>query len=221
MGTIILRNIEMTLDPESIQNAINEISELNGDLVRALDALTERLLKNGVMMARMKLRGFLNKNAGLSTGELSRSIHVEMENGSKGYLVAGTPGDSGGPYSYAVYFEFGFGTGSHYRKQDGSLIKTTESVERHKQAGLISHSIGRLKDHPSGRDVYRDMESFPIRQDREDGPEYFGWVYKDRRTGKFYISKGQNPKPFMYETFVYLSESAEKDGGRFIAEYIA
>ena len=230
MGEIVLKEIKMTLDPESIQNAIDEVTDLNLNLRYAMDCLCEWLLKQGVMIARMQLRGYLGKHGKPSKGNLYRSIRYEMANGKsgEGYLMAGYPGDhqSDNPQyanvSYAVFFEFGFGTGSYYYKQSqgGGLMKTQASIDRNLSVGNFdaSRTRGRTKSHPSGKGHYRDAEEYQIRQSNQG--EFFGWVYKNKMDGKFYISEGQPPKPFMYNTYMELLEKAQKDGPRIIAEYL-
>ena len=225
MGSFVIKTIDMTLNPESIQHAINIVNELRSDLPKALDALCEYLLKQGVFIAKMKLLGYTSRQGASARGDLYRSIRYEIEDG-KGYLLAGYPNDHGSDnpawanISYAVFFEFGFGTSSNYDR-GGRLLKSESSVDKHMEHGLIGKRTGRTKNHPTDRDVYRRMEDYSVRKDSEDSPEYFGWVYKNKKDGKFYVSRGQNPKPFMYETLLALTEKAEQDGGRIIGTYFA
>lgn len=220
-------NISMTLDPDSVQKAIDRISDLTTDLQQALDALCEWLLKQGVTIARLKLLGYEHAKGKSARGNLYKSIRYEMANGKSGtgYLIAGYPGDHMselGQYSnisYAVFFEFGFGTGTYYTRSHNRLVTSTESYERNFDIGNIGSRSGRTKAHPSGRDVYRKIESYNTLTD-SNGKEFFGWVYKDRMSGKFFVSHGQNPKPFMYETLQELRSKAESESQRIIAEYI-
>ena len=228
MGEFTLKRITMTLDPQSIQNAIDEIKELDLNLKYALDALCEWLLKDGVMIAKMNLRSYFTKGSGAGnrSGLLSRSIRYEMANGKsgRGYLIAGYPGDhmSDNPawanYSYAVFFEFGFGTSSNYL-EDNTLLTTENQIHDAYNAGKISRSTGRTRRHPSDRDVYRRTKDFKIRES-SSGTKFFGWVYKDAETGKFYVSQGQNPKPFMYQTMLDLAKRAEEEGGKKLQQFI-
>ena len=230
MGEFVLKEISMTLDPESIQNAIDQVNMLSKDLKDALDALVKHLLEKGVNIARLKLKRFLTGTQE-SSGNLATSIRVEMENGKAGvgYLCAGYPGDheSGNAkwenMSYAVFFEFGFGTGSYYYKQNqgGRLIRNQESIDKNVAAGNIdaSRTQGRTKEHPRMQGNYKDAEEYKIMSRPNEG-EFFGWVYKDK-DGKFHVSKGQNPKPFMYNTLMFLTADAEDYGAGYIAEYIS
>ena len=227
MGEIILKDISMTLDPASIQRTIEDLQDFTVDLKYALDSLCEWLLKEGVTIARMNLRSYFAKGSGASRGNLIRSIRYEMANGKsgEGYLMAGYPNDhmSDNPQysnvSYAVFFEFGFGTGNYYRK-DGSRIESKKALKTLKAQGLVAHSEGRTSAHPSGKGQYRKASDFNIIANK-DGGEFRGWVYKDRWTGKFYtVRGGQPPKPFMYNTLLDLEQKAQSDGGRIIAEYL-
>lgn len=226
MSTFTLKTITMTLDPSSIQAAIDEVRDLELNLKYALDALCEWLLKNGITIAKMNLRRYLSKsNSGERSGLLTRSIRYEMENGTSGtgYLIAGYPGDhmsdngQWANYSYAVFFEFGFGTGSYYRK-NGELIRSERYLSEYKSKGDVAHATGRTERHPTNPDVYRKMMDSKVLN--LNGEEFFGWVYKDGKTGKFYVSKGQNPKPFMYETMLYLEKQAQEEGGRKLQQFI-
>lgn len=227
MGEIILKDISMTLDPASIQRAIEDLQDLTIDLQYALDSLCEWLLKQGVTIARFNLRSYFAKGAGANKGNLIRSIRYEMADGKsgEGYLMAGYPGDhmSDDPryanVSYAVFFEFGFGTGNYYRK-DGSRIGSSKALKALKSQGLVAHSEGRTSAHPSGKGQYRKAAEYNIIANKHGG-EFRGWVYKDRWTGKFYtVRGGQPPKPFMYNTLLDLTDKAEKEGARIIAEYL-
>ena len=226
MGQIVIKDITINLDEASVQRAIDEIRDFSYDLNYALDALCKYLLERGVIVARMRLRNYLSGKA--SNGNLAKSIRYELTNGKsgEGYLIAGYPGDTmyeGSNVSYAVFFEFGFGPGNYYypKNQGGKLIKTQASIDRNLGAGNIdpSRTSGRTKEHESGKGHYRNAEEFNVMNTPNMG-EFFGWVYKDRDTGHFYVSHGQNPKPFMYETMLYLMTEAERESGRIIAEYI-
>lgn len=227
MGEIIFKEIKMTLDPESIQHAIDDVRNLNTDLQMALDALCESLLKDGVMIARLNLRSYFTKGDGANKGNLLRSIRYEMANGKsgEGYLMAGYPNDhmSDNPLysnvSYAVFFEFGFGTSNHYR-QDGSRINSSKAYNVLKSQGLVARSEGRTSDHPSKKGKYRPSKDYKMIENNNGG-QFRGWVYKDRWTGKFYtVRGGQPPKPFMYNTLLDLMDKAQRNGANIIAEYL-
>ena len=222
MGEFVLRNIEMTLDPASIRNAINEITDFKSDFKHAMELLGRNLLRSGVRIARQKLEGY-----GISDGSaLSATIRFEIEGGDSfvGHVVAGYPGDhlaDDGKYSnvsYAVFVEFGFGTGNYYRR-DNSRINTAKALRHLAKTGGIARASGRTKNHPSGNGNYRSASEFKMMRNSVRG-EFRGWIYKDRVTGKFYTSEGQPPKPFMYNTYLALMDKAEKDGGRLIGMYV-
>ena len=222
MGEFVLKEIDIDLTRESFNNAIEQVNNLKNNLVGALDALVKELLEKGKEVAEFQLSMYQSvKNADLRTGDLIGSIRVEMANGtsSEGYILAGYPGDSNGEYSYAVYFEFGYGTADVYT-EDGKLLRSEEQVEKASSRNMISKVSGRKKNHPSGREVYRDMEDYNIIT-MDSGHEYHGWVYKDKRSGKFYTAHSQNPKPFMYKTLMSMTEKAEKEGPQYIVNYIA
>ena len=152
MGSFVLKDIQMTLDPDSIQRAIEEVSLLNSKFKDAMDALVEYLLREGVTIAKLMVTSYGLKKS----GDLRRSIHVEKADGQQGigYIVAGTPGDTQyggdgrfGNISYAVFVEFGFGPGNFYYKT-GTRISNKKYLKKE----LIdpSRSTGRTADHPSG-----------------------------------------------------------------------
>lgn len=222
MGSFVLKNIEMTLDPESIQRAVDEVVDFKSDFKHAMNLLCGYLLRNGVRIARQKLEGY-----GISDGSaLSATIRFEVETGEtfEGHVVAGYPGDhlsEDGKYSnvsYAVFVEYGFGTGNYYRR-DGSRINSGKALRHLMKTGGIARASGRTKNHPSGLGRYRAASEFKMMSNKNRG-EFRGWVYKDRVTGKFYTSEGQPPKPFMYNTYLELMAKAERDGGRLLGMYI-
>jgi hypothetical protein len=222
MGEFVLKDISMTLDPESVENALREVNSLQWQLRDAMDFLVDYLLNRGVMIAKVLLTSYVKTQS----GALRRSIHVEKADGQvgSGYIVAGTPGDIGydggdgayGDISYAVFVEFGFGTGNYYFS-NGKRMKNAFAK---KNPGAVASSSGRTSKHPSGKYQYRPAKMYGMRT-TSGGREFRGWVYKDRKTGKFYTSEGQPPKPFMWDTLMKLSDEAEKDGCRIITEYIA
>ena len=99
MSKWILRDIKMTLDWDSIQDAINEIRKLKEDLARALDELVRYLtMERGVNIAKMYIAQF----PAVDTGFLSDSIAGEFSYSEhSGTIYAGA--------YYAVYVEYGTG----------------------------------------------------------------------------------------------------------------
>ena len=229
MGEYVLTNIDITLDSESIGRAIATIESFESDLKYALDKVVDEFLNLGKGIASMKLKKYLTSdNADLRSGALLASIRVEMKNGETGtgYICAGYPGDHGKEkhtdMSYAVFFEFGTGVASYYKKenQGGGLIKGEASVERHLEHGYYdaSRTSGRTKNHPTGRDVYKSHDDAKIMSTPQRG-EFYGWVYKDG-SGHYRITQGQSPKPFMYDTLMWLTNEAESRGGYLVYKYL-
>ena len=108
MGQIILKRINMTLDPNSIANAIAEVEHLKTDISEALDAVCGYFLERGVTIAKVNLMHY----GAMRTGELYKSIkHGAFDRGTGiGYITAGEGLEAGnGIGSYAVLIEFGFG----------------------------------------------------------------------------------------------------------------
>ena len=222
MGEFVLKDITMTLEPESIEAALLEVRRIQWQLRDAMDSLVDYLLNKGVIIAKIQLTTMVKTQ----TGALRKSIHVEKADGQvgSGYIVAGTPGDLGydgsdgsyGDISYAVFVEFGFGTGNYYFKNGRRMSNAFATKNKH----LIASKSGRTSRHPNKNYKYKKERNYGM-MTRKDGSEFRGWVYKNRRDGKFYTSQGQPPKPFMWNTLMELTAEAEKDGCRIITEYIA
>lgn len=204
MGSIILKNIEMTLDPESIQNAIDQVKMLQTELKDALDGLCQYLLERGQNVARVNLLHF----GAMHTGALYNSIRYGAFDKSKGVgiltagegLLAGGIATEGSPYmpsSYAVYVEYGFGV-------EGKSSKHPLAKKQGYKYNVNKRTIS-ARDHSQPGQVYKDIP---------------GWNYFSDRDNHFYFSKGQPPKPFMYNTLLDLIDIAEREGGQIIAQYI-
>lgn len=194
MSVIILKTISMTLEPKSIEHAIKEVNALNDKLKTALDKVCERLLEEGVKIAKIRLLGY-----GVSQGPLYNSIKqiaFDVQKGV-GYITAGegllAGGISGGAsgetskyplMSYAIFVEYGTGT---FRK------KAEEK-----------------KANPFGPKL-----NLPVKKQEEPG-----WVYFNEEKNKFYFTRGQPPKPFMLNTFLELQSIAKTQGPMLIAEYL-
>lgn len=107
MGQIILKNIEMTLDPDSIQRAIDEINLFESQLKPAMQCLIDYLCSKGVEIARAELIFF--DDPAYRTGALSESVTCHTEEGT-GTVTAGEGlKDGNGDQSYAIYVEYGTG----------------------------------------------------------------------------------------------------------------
>lgn len=106
---IVLKNIHMTLDPESIDAAIKEIERFKNQLKPAMQCLLDYLGQKGVEIARAELIFF--DDPAFRTGALSDSmIYRTKENGDV-EVVAGEGLQDGytPPQSYAMYVEYGTG----------------------------------------------------------------------------------------------------------------
>lgn len=96
---IVLKNIQMTLDPDSIENAIQAVRDLKGDLGRAMTGLIRELTEQGVEFARMELMMF--DRPAIDTGALHDSIAAAMLTEKEGVVTTGV--------MYAVFVEYGTG----------------------------------------------------------------------------------------------------------------
>lgn len=122
---IVLKNIHMTLDPSSIDEAIKEINEFQSKLKPAMQCLIDYLGEKGVTVARASLLliGGSNEGGGAlgdepveneayASGDLYESIRYQSGEG-EGQVIAGeglhnAMGDPDSP-SYAMYVEYGNG----------------------------------------------------------------------------------------------------------------
>jgi len=104
---IVLKKIQMTLDPGSIEQAIKIVRDFENKLKPAMQCLIDYLGEKGVEIARAELIFF--DNPAYRTGDLSESVKYEPGEG-KGTLSAGEGlVDGYGDGSYAVYVEYGTG----------------------------------------------------------------------------------------------------------------
>ena len=104
--SFLIKNIRMTLEPASIENAITEIQLIQERIKPAMMQLIEYLREKGVEIARAELIFF--GQPAYDTGALSNSIKSRMENGV-GYVEAGEglTNAMGKPTNYAIYVEYG------------------------------------------------------------------------------------------------------------------
>jgi len=207
MGQIIIKRINMTLDPKSIENAINEVNHLQTDIKYALDAVCGYFLERGVAIARVNLMHY----GAMRSGDLYKSIrHGAFDsNTGVGYITAGEGLEAGnGIGSYAVLIEFGFGGNYKVIDEDGSARSNTE-IGRRGLSHVLTKQVG-YKTNINKRKISAN-------HGKSLQP---GWIYFNRRENHFYFSTGQPPKPFMYNTLCDLAEEAAKDGGRILAQYI-
>ena len=108
--SFVLKNIRITLEPESISNAIEEINNFERRLKPAMTHLIDRLCAKGVEIAKATLIFF--EDPAYDTGALSDSVKYEVLE-DKGIISAGEGlVDGQGKGSYAIYVEYG--TGIYY-----------------------------------------------------------------------------------------------------------
>lgn len=98
MSTIVLRTIKFDLSQRGLANAIREVRRFQKDLVKAINALIERLTQEGAEVAKV----YVQEMDAIDTGQLEQSIYGYFNPDSRiGYVIAGAP--------YAIYVEFGTG----------------------------------------------------------------------------------------------------------------
>lgn len=194
MSRFVIGNITMTLDSESIERAIKEVTLLQVTVKRMLDSLCDYLLKEGVSVAKIQLARF-----GVDDGPLMNSIKQVAYDRQKGvgYITAGEgliAGNTTNGYplmSYAIFVEEGFGKPKNQKKTSTAVWKPTLNL------GKYSKQITAPAD------------------DSKDS-----WVYLNEKDDHFYVSHGQPPKPFMYNTLLDLQFKARAQSASFIATYL-
>ena len=93
-----IASIEMTLDKQSINNAIKQIRHIQDQIVQAMNDLIQKLTEEGVKEAKAQVAVM----DAVDTGELERSIYGYYDPQSRiGYIIAGAP--------HAFYVEYGTG----------------------------------------------------------------------------------------------------------------
>ena len=107
--SFIIKNIKMTLDPESISDAIKQIEDIRNRIHPAMEHLINQLVEKGAEIAKAELIFF--DPPAYYTGQLSESIQgVPVKNGS-GFVKTDC--------EYAVYVEYGTGWGFDEGNEDG------------------------------------------------------------------------------------------------------
>lgn len=96
---IVLKNINFTLDPASIEMAIQVTIDFRNHLRTAMEQLIQTLIKKGVEIAKAELIFFWNP--AYDTGTLSNSIVSEMLNEREGVVKTDV--------DYAMFVEYGTG----------------------------------------------------------------------------------------------------------------
>lgn len=156
MSQLILKNIDITLDPASFQRAINAVYDLRDGLQSAMTHLIETLTEKGVEIAKAELIMFWNP--AYDSGALSESIQAAMLNEHEGIITTGV--------TYAVFVEYGTGAvgsvqshpepnGYQYDTKghglDGWVYRSTSDGKFHWTAGMASR--------PFMYNTLRDLEA--------------------------------------------------------------
>lgn len=128
MGQFILKNISMTLDNDSIQQAIEDVQKLRDDLADALADLARFITEEkGVEFAKMQIAQF----HAIDTGELLNSITGTYDKSAhSGTIYSGA--------YYAVYVEFGTGIVGKSNSHPQAKVQGWEyDINRHGQSGWL------------------------------------------------------------------------------------
>lgn len=204
MSEFILKNVEITLDPASIEKAIETVEKLKTDLGSALKRVCEQLAKSGAEMARANI---ILLGAVGESGNLLGSVKYFPE-GEVWYISAGDKSteidqDGNGPRSgytvtnYAVFVEYG--TGAVTEKQ----MHPTYINPVNPTATAFS------------RKLHYDRHKNMVKRGKG---LVSGWVYK--KGNRFYTAHAMPARPFMYTTMNELRQEAERVGGYLVAQYI-
>lgn len=203
MASFDLGEIEITLDPSSIGNAILKISMIQAGLNRALRAMYDYLLDEGVTIARMEIVRLCSLDDRMS-GDLWMSVKSSPEfvfdettGTGKAYITAGEGLKTGKDgMSYAVYVEFGTGAFSEKRKKQEAEAK---------QPATSWGSTLKLPE--SKKTTESTLEAIK--------PMHFQGT-----DGKWYTTYGQRPKPFMRNTKFELWQRAQKKWSELLSQYL-
>jgi len=180
----ILKTIEMDLSAESIGKAVNELEKFREQLQKAMQDLCERLMEEGVSMAKLEIKAL----DAVDTGALMASI---------GHGIFNTETRTGIVYAggyYAFYVEYGTG-----------IVGT-----RNPHPGLSGGEMRNPVVLGGNLNMYTGYDS------QEHGGN--GWWYMEG--GQFHWTKGMPSRPFMYNTFRYLENLAERIGAETVANRI-
>lgn len=104
----VLKTIEATLDPDSIQKAIEEVQKFQKLLKPAMQSLIDYLTEKGVEFAKLTLLMF--DEPAFRTGALRESIAGKVGDGEATISAGeGLTNAMGEPTNYAIYVEYGNG----------------------------------------------------------------------------------------------------------------
>lgn len=196
-------NIEISIDdPKSISDAITRINLIQAGLKRAIKAMHEYLLEEGVTIARYEIVRLCNTD--MMSGDLWMSVKSspqfefdETTGKGKAYITAGEglkKGKDG--MSYAVYVEFGTGVYSEERAKKEAEAKRSTTAWG-----------GTLKLPNAKKPQEETLGSVK--------PMHF-----QGKDGKWYTTDGQRPKPFMRNTMYELWQRAKKKWAELLNQYL-
>ena len=195
MANYDLGDIEISLeDPKSINAAILKVTMIKMGLTKAMNALNDYLLKQGVEIAKANLVRMTVHDS--LDGPLYQSIkpiafmYDESTGKGVGYITAGAglPVDKYGN-TYAVYVEGGTGA-------------KRASAEKKAAANPFAPKL-----------------KLPVKQNQgADKTTPKTWVYYDENLGHFVTTIGQPPKPFMRDALYELWSRAQTKSAQLIKE---
>ena len=193
MGQFVLKNIDMTLDPDSIQAAIDEVLKLKTDLADALAEFTKVLTAQGAEIAQM----YIIQMDAVWTGLLSE-VGMQWE-----YDIKTHEGHVFTDIEYAVLVEYGTGYVGKNHPHPGISDPEWKNPE---STNIFGH----------------EYSSYDQNEHKEKGwyyPAPWGWIIGSKGDSLAW-TMGRPSKPFMYRTFRDLEAEAEARGATFIAQYI-
>lgn len=96
--SLILKHIDVELTRSSLDRAIREVRSLQSELARSMDALMQKLVEEGISVARIQIASM----DAVDTGALEQSIAGYFDPQTRiGYVYSGS--------MYAIYVEYGTG----------------------------------------------------------------------------------------------------------------
>ena len=153
---IVLKDIEMTLDPASVDRAIREIEAFEDKLKPAMECLINYLTEKGVEVAKAALLfigGSPNgwyENPAYDTGQLQDSIESVPFDGEAGYVKTDVP--------YAIYVEYGTGPMGQLKPHPlGGTYRRTKWKYYNDRIGRVVFTYG-MGARPFMYNTFRDLE---------------------------------------------------------------
>lgn len=130
------KTISMTLDPESVQKAIQDVENFQKQLKEAMRGLCERLLEEGVSVAKMQIMTL----PAIDTGALMASIGhgaFDPQSGT-GVIYCGA--------YYGMFVEYGTGiVGEEHYHPDPGAVGWEYDIHGHGESGWWYKPVGEQK----------------------------------------------------------------------------